>query len=245
MDQWNNEFCAAVEYNPKLINLFDQPPPLDLKDSNDAESIRKMREYFITKNSRKRQLVETVDKNTEMSGNHIKKQLCHIDLEYHQSQQLKYEIEQLREEFADLNSKTQMLQKENGALKTRLSKYQATDVIDRQRNQDARNRAKKKDAALEKQRQVIQQVENFLDERPGAVATLRKRFDFKENVLKSATTTTKNTNRPPPRGPPSVTTISTSSSNSNGSNGPIYSNARQPGQHRRSQSVQIPLRSRK
>uniref|UniRef100_A0A914P1R5 Uncharacterized protein n=1 Tax=Panagrolaimus davidi TaxID=227884 RepID=A0A914P1R5_9BILA len=231
MDQWNKEFSKTVEYSPKKINLFDSPPSLTLQDSNDIVSIQRMKEYFTTKNARKRQLIESVDKNTEMSGEHIKKQLCCIDLGYLQSVELKTEIEKLREEFAVLSSKTQMLNKENNALKTRLSKYEAIDVIDRQRNQDARNRSKKKDAALEKQRQMLQQVENCLDERPGAVATLRKQFDYKENVTKSATLKkppTSSSNRPA-RYPPSVTTISTSSSSSN--EAPVSSNTRNHGQH--------------
>uniref|UniRef100_A0AC35F9G4 Uncharacterized protein n=1 Tax=Panagrolaimus sp. PS1159 TaxID=55785 RepID=A0AC35F9G4_9BILA len=239
MDQWNKEFSKAVEYSPKQINLFDEPPSFTLQDPNDSVSIQRMKEYFTTKNARKRQLIESVDKNTEISGEHIKKQLCYIDLGYFQSVELKTEIEKLREEFAVLSSKTQMLNKENNALKTRLSKYEAIDVIDRQRNEDARNRSKKKDAALEKQRQMLQQVENCLDERPGAVATLRKQFDYKENVTKSATLKkplTSSSNRPA-RYPPSVTTISTSSSSSN--EGPVSLNTRNHGQ------LGTPHRSRK
>uniref|UniRef100_A0A914PA13 Kinesin-like protein n=1 Tax=Panagrolaimus davidi TaxID=227884 RepID=A0A914PA13_9BILA len=199
IQQWNKEFSKSIgKFQPLLMELFDNPPVIELSDYNDNISITRIREYYTTKMALKNSYMETVEKNTETFAAALKSRLCFGDMTSEKNSELMEELNGLRAEYAKMDNNYKQLKRQNNSLKTALSRYEAFEENDKRRGEEEEQRAREKDKALHAQRRTIQKLEAVLDTPvfSNNVAKLRQQFDTPKeppiNRLRDTTTTDEN-----------------------------------------------------
>uniref|UniRef100_A0A914YIK4 Kinesin motor domain-containing protein n=1 Tax=Panagrolaimus superbus TaxID=310955 RepID=A0A914YIK4_9BILA len=66
VSQWNKEFAQCVgNYQPLIMELFEQAPVIELGDCNDEITLARIREYYTKKIALKKSYMDTVGKNSK------------------------------------------------------------------------------------------------------------------------------------------------------------------------------------
>uniref|UniRef100_A0AC35F4R5 Kinesin-like protein n=1 Tax=Panagrolaimus sp. PS1159 TaxID=55785 RepID=A0AC35F4R5_9BILA len=204
ISQWNKEFAKSVgKFQPLLIELFEQPPVIELANSNDEISLTRIREFYTKKTALKRSYMDTVEKNMETLASGVKSRLCFGDLISNQNAELLSELNGLRTEYANLNNDFKRLKRQNNSLKTSLSRYEAIEENDKRREEEAEIKVRQKNEAIAKQRRTLQKLEELLDtpvlSSRNHVAKLRQHFDTPSEIPTKLRPRPRETSTPPSR----------------------------------------------
>ncbi|KAH7712257.1 Kinesin motor domain containing protein [Aphelenchoides avenae] len=146
--RWYGEMDQIVDPEPMDMEIFDEPPQFKLDDPRDENSIRRLREYYTNRIIQREQYITTVRHNASELTTKLKQRLCYSDLDRRRLEELKDEVEELRQ-----------YSRENNALKVRVGRYEGEETNERRRDEEARLREEK---LLAEHRRAQQQLDKLL-----------------------------------------------------------------------------------
>uniref|UniRef100_A0A1I7S3T9 Kinesin-like protein n=1 Tax=Bursaphelenchus xylophilus TaxID=6326 RepID=A0A1I7S3T9_BURXY len=168
VNKWYMELDTRLAQISSRMDIFKKPPPIQLRDMDDEDSIIRLREYY-TEAERTRSGQISVLKTNEADLKKIMlERLCSADLDRRLVDEREQEIDELRECNSSISKERNRLRREVNKLQVKLSKYESEFLNQRRRDEDERRRQMEQNEALMKQRETMKTIVAGLNVPPSA-----------------------------------------------------------------------------
>ncbi|VDP16126.1 unnamed protein product [Onchocerca flexuosa] len=181
--KWLNKL-GSIHIPDKEVLSFPSPPPFTISDSEDAESIARLRDYYQHIAQERGSLQEIFERKAAEMEQQLQRALCTVDLQEVRIEELEAERDETERLLSTLTYKLKQLRRENFVLRQRLEHCELEENDKLNQEEEHRRRERLYQEQLRKKEKTLHQVREIC-ERPLISST--KRFKSIENIHNTTT----------------------------------------------------------
>uniref|UniRef100_F1KQ94 Kinesin-like protein n=1 Tax=Ascaris suum TaxID=6253 RepID=F1KQ94_ASCSU len=193
--KWIGEIENLVP-RPMRMNLFDAPPSFELMDSDDTESITRLRVFYQSAARKRDAYIGELEGKENDYEAQLRRALCLADVQLARIKELESERDEAERSLGTLMAQLKQSRRENQALRHRIGRYEAEEYEKasqeeehrrrergyqeqlRKKEEEHRRRERGYQEQLRKKEKTLHQVREIFERPPST----RKQYSSTENV---------------------------------------------------------------
>uniref|UniRef100_A0A9J2PFE7 Kinesin-like protein n=1 Tax=Ascaris lumbricoides TaxID=6252 RepID=A0A9J2PFE7_ASCLU len=175
--KWIGEIENLVP-RPMRMNLFDAPPSFELMDSDDTESITRLRVFYQSAARKRDAYIGELEGKENDYEAQLRRALCLADVQLARIKELESERDEAERSLGTLMAQLKQSRRENQALRHRIGRYEAEEYEKASQEEEHRRRERGYQEQLRKKEKTLHQVREIFERPPST----RKQYSSTENV---------------------------------------------------------------
>uniref|UniRef100_A0A915AHV7 Kinesin-like protein n=1 Tax=Parascaris univalens TaxID=6257 RepID=A0A915AHV7_PARUN len=175
--KWIGEIENLVP-RPMRMNLFDAPPSFELMNSDDTESITRLRVFYQSAARKRDAYVGELEGKENDYGTQLRRALCLADVQLARIKELESERDEAERSLGTLMAQLKQSRRENQALRHRIGRYEAEEYEKASQEEEHRRRERGYQEQLRKKEKTLHQVREIFERPP----SMHKQYSSTENV---------------------------------------------------------------